>query len=993
MEYIFEKNKFAIRQTQFNPIMKNTFLFLVLFLFVISPVFSQNMEPSADRSQQISLNGEWRFNEDYSKNLNKLYVETLKWDKITVPGEWTMQGFTVRNGETGTYNRTFNIPVEWENKDVFIHCDAIFSHANIYINRTNVGHMDMPMMAFDLPISYALNYWKENSITVAIQSETLADTLMSAQQYAAHQMGGILRKIYLYALPKTYLSDLSITTDFEDNSYQNAYLNIASWLHSSSKKTEANIQIELADAKGTMVLQTQENISYKTNEYSAFKAQYLIQTPHKWTAETPYLYQLTIRINSKDGEQIIKKKIGFRSLKVVGNQFFINGKPIKLKGVNRHEVHPLLGRSLNTELWKQDAEIFKQANINYIRTSHYPPSEEFISFCDSIGLYVELENPICWVGHGANDYWKTHDKSNPDLYSYFKSVSKSNIEFFRNHPSIIIWSMANESAWTDNWSKLADDYAQMDPSRPATFHDQSYGGFNNYGSTKMPIANIHYPGAHGPEFASNFPRPLLYGEYAHLNTYNRGEIVADPGVRDAWGRGFKKMWDKMYYSRGCLGGAIWSGIDDVFNLPNGQVVGYGEWGPIDGWRRQKPEYFHIKKTYSPVLVYQKHIPSPNKNEPIVLQIENRFDFLNLNQCEFKWTINDSSGTVKPKDIPPHQFGFIEIYPQNTQLNGSILQLSIFSPQGIEVDAYAIEIGEVVRDAFPFVSIEESPLKINYNGSMIIISGENFEWTFDSIKASITKAQINNEEFLFSGADLMAIALKSDECSPQHKQALPAHNTVYSLKKIKGFRIKNKQDTIIISTLVNYLDFEGNINYAFLSNGELIIDYQMESKIEINPRQWGLVFDIDAQMSYLQWDRKGLWSWYPKNHIGRTKGKSQAFPKHEKPDLSKAPQNDWADDFNDLGSNDFRSTKENIYWASLTTKEGVGITVLSDASQAFRAFINADKNISFLVASYSTGGGDLFFSDHYQDERKPLKIGDKIGGSIKLLLVKQTIEKD
>ena len=116
-----------------------------------------------------------------------------------------------------------------------------------------------------------------------------------------------------------------------------------------------------------------------------------------------------------------------------------------------------------------------------------------------------------------------------------------------------MWSMANESAWGPNWAKLADFFAEKDPTRPATFHDQAYGGFNNYGSQKMPVANIHYPGIGGPDVAENFDRPLLFGEYAHLNTYNRTEIVTDPGVRDAWGRGFKKMWEKMYKSRGCLG--------------------------------------------------------------------------------------------------------------------------------------------------------------------------------------------------------------------------------------------------------------------------------------------------------------------------------------------------------------------------------------------------------------------------------------------------------
>jgi hypothetical protein len=141
----------------------------------------------------------------------------------------------------------------------------------------------------------------------------------------------------------------------------------------------------------------------------------------------------------------------------------------------------------------------------------------------------------------------------------------------------------------------------IDPGRPRTFHDQAYGGYNNRGSEEIPVANYHYPGPQGPDLAVSLrlPRPLLYGEYCHLNCYNRTELAADPGLRDEYGRGFARMWEKVFGSAEVIGGAIWSGIDDVFLLPSGRTTGYGEWGPIDGWRREKPEYWHIKKSYSP----------------------------------------------------------------------------------------------------------------------------------------------------------------------------------------------------------------------------------------------------------------------------------------------------------------------------------------------------------------------------------------------------------
>ncbi len=327
-----------------------------------------------------------------------------------------------------------------------------------------------------------------------------------------------------------------------------------------------------------------------------------VANPLKWNAEYPVLYKLRLQLTSDAGTEVIEKKIGFRELTVVGNQLFLNGSAIKLHGVNRHEVHPLTGRSLNMELWRKDALLYKEANVNYIRTSHYPPAEEFIDLCDSAGFYVELENPLVWIGHNANLNMKFREAWDLRLRKELIKTTRETITFYRNHPGIIIWSLANESAWTDNWRAAHEAADSLDPTRPKTFHDQAYGDYNNYGSISMPIANIHYPGPKGPDMAENFERPLLFGEYCHLNTYNRQEIATDPGVRDAWVQGFHSMWERMYKSKGCLGGALWSGIDDAFMLPEGKLVGYGEWGPIDGWRRMKPEYYHVKKTYSPVII-------------------------------------------------------------------------------------------------------------------------------------------------------------------------------------------------------------------------------------------------------------------------------------------------------------------------------------------------------------------------------------------------------
>lgn len=975
--------------------MKHTFFIISLLLFVFAGFGSYaqlSVVPAQTNLKEITvdLNGTWNFSPSYLGKIEKVSGESASWKTIEVPGEWIMQGFNVEPGKKGTYSRVFDVPSEWKNSTVYLRCDAVFSKAEIAVNGKSSGSHTGPMVAFDKEVTSLVKFGKTNRITVAVTAETMADTLMSGTQYAAHQLGGILRKIYLYAVPKVHLVDLVIETEL-DKDYNNANLNISAVLRNHSAHKNAGITTRLfsSDGKEISLINNQKQFVLQEKSEKAVELSFAVASPLKWDAEHPNLYKLVLEIKSDAGSETIEKNIGFRKIEVVGNQVFVNGSAVKLKGVNRHEVHPLRGRSLTTELWKQDAEIFKNGNVNYIRTSHYPPAEEFIEWSDKLGLYVELENPISWVGHHANEHWKSNDPKNPAFYPYFENISKANIDFFRNHPSILIWSMVNESMWTDNWSKLADFYAKEDPTRPATFHDQAYGGFNNYGSGKMPVANIHYPGTAGPQVAEDFKRPLLFGEYAHLNTYNRVEIVTDPGVRDAWGRGFRKMWEGMYKSRGCLGGAIWSGIDDVFYLPDGRAVGYGEWGPIDGWRREKPEYYHMKQSYSPVKIHNQHVAVPVAGQPIRLQLENRFDFTNLNECKITWELAGQTGNVS-MELQPKQSGILDIFPKGNDLDGKIMTVRVVSPQGIEVEACAVEIGNVKRDDFPFSKMEKSVLTASENGNNLQIKGNGFSWSFDLIAGTLSSASVNSEKVMVGGAELMMLDLTTGPCNTEHSFEIPLHNSICSGKTISDVSWKPQADTILVTVNLAYDQAEGQINYLFAPDGTLTADYHLKSKVKMDPRQWGLVFSVPATCENLQWYRKGLWSWYPENHIGRTNGK--AVPFGEKAfrieAFGQVPKDDWCFDANQLGANDFRATRENIYWAALTNKQGTGVTVLSDGKQAFRSFVDGENKISFLVAGYSTGGGDLFFGGHYSDERRKLEPGSNMISSVKIQLVKK-----
>jgi len=959
--------------------------FVVLSLIILSILNIRAQYVAVPEGSSLSLNGIWKFNPSPDIKIFESSRFQTGWKDIKVPGEWTMQGFEVEKGIRAAYQTRFKVPVEWARKRIILRFDGVYSDAIVWINGKKAASHIGGFNVFETDITSFLKQ-DLNTLTVGVMNESLADTLSCGSQYAAHPLGGIPRKVTLFSVPEFHISDIFVTTDL-DNNYINANLQLEITFRNTKKDlNEADLRIDLFAPDGKIVTGKSQKIKIPDNPEFSEKINLDVLNPLKWNAEYPNLYNLKLQLSSSSGIEIIEKKIGFRELEVAGNQLFLNGTSIKLRGVNRHEVHPLTGRSLNMELWKKDALLYKAANVNYIRTSHYPPAEEFIDLCDSIGLYVELENPLVWIGHNANLNLAFRDAWDHKLRSELIKTTRETITFYRNHPGIIIWSLANESAWTDNWKAALAEADSLDSTRPKTFHDQAYGLYNNYGSISLPIANMHYPGPKGPEVAETFERPLLFGEYCHLNTYNRQEIATDPGVRDAWVHGFYLMWEKMFKTRGCLGGALWSGIDDAFILPEGKLVGYGEWGPIDGWRRMKPEYYHVKKTYSPVIICNRKI-SPTKDGEILLQVENRFDFTDLKDCRFEWEMSGERGSSSVK-LSPHNSGILRIDPVKSEINGEILTLKIYSPYNLLIDESVIEIGEISHEYFPFNSVSDDELRMSEDDSFVKISGNEINWIFDKKRGKITMASYRGDTVLNSGGELMILPLHSEECKTEHSLNIPFINNTCNDWTLTSVNAEKINDTIDITVEGTYKEADIVLNYYFLKDGELITKYSLTAKEAVNPRQVGLVFSVPGANRNLSWHRKGFWSSYPEWHIGRIEGKAIPFP----PNvfyinrLGVEPTGEWRFDANSLGTNDFRSTKNNIYWAALNSDGGAGIVAISDGKQSFRSYVNANS-INFLVADYSNGGAEIFYSSHLESERRPLKPGDKFEGEVTLKIVR------
>ncbi len=930
---------------------------------------------------QLSLSGTWKFELKDQPGLSS----------ILVPGEWEMQGFTVNEGETAIYTRDLNIPDDWKGNRIKLRFDGVSSQCSVFVNDKQVAFHEGSFVPFEADITQAINSVK-NTLRVEVKALTISDRLACTSQYAVHTVGGILRKVTLFVVPPAYLTNQIITTTFNKN-FKNAQLNIESAIENPSTSTngamedpsssskELTLRFKLTDLNGKAFMQASSKFKTTVKGSASFSISKSVQSVAKWDMEHPNLYLLTTELYSSTGVllQTVQQRIGFRQIDIKGNQLLINGMPVKLHGVNRHEIYPLTGRSLSAELCRKDAEMFRQANCNFIRTSHYPPSEEFLEAADELGLFVESESSLCWIQHGATPVWGIWNYLDPVYIPLMVQANMEKMIAQRNHPSVIIWSLGNESRWSPSWVKVHEVVKTLDPSRPTTFHDQCWGGYNN-DKSKADIAVYHYPGINGAAACDTMKRPVLFGEYLHLSCYNGRELAPDPVLREAYGPPLVQMYDSIYYHPGCLGGAIWSGIDDIFHMPDGRIIGYGPWGPLDGWRRAKPEYFGMKKAYSPVVV-------TNLAHPVILgstlklTLENRYDFTNLKDIKILCKVDEQPVAVTCS-IPPHGQGEINI-PVGASAKSVIL--TFMDPRGFVANEERIVLKEDKRPD-PVVTT----VGLTENEAAYAVKQGNVTFLISKLTGVIASAKFNETQVLSQGPVFGIVPLNNDDGGKPNVAGETYQNNIYPFKNYplytlfaSDFLVSRQQDGVKITMKVAYSGAKGRQSYFFSKDGNLTTEYEITyNGNDTLPRQYGLMMQVNKSFDKLGWTRKGDFSLYPPDDIGRNEGMALLDAVHQKSieEWGTVPGHAWKDDANDLGSNDFRSTKRKITEASLTDKNGTSITVVSNGNQCSRCWLQ-DEHIYWLIADYNNNGSERFYGTPHSNGRIKLKKNAVIKGKL------------
>jgi hypothetical protein len=920
-------------------------------------------EVAGVRQPIVDLAGAWKFTTSPPAEFWAMGVDPAGWGDITVPGEITAQGIKFARDSECAYKRAVEIPAEARGNTVLLRFDGVYSYARVWVNGQFVREHHGGFTSWDCDITGYVTPGQTAWITVGATDR--ADDISYASNYAKHFIGGILCGVKLVVLPAAHVSRLHVETDF-DSYFQDARLKIMTSAVTGDNRG-IKLVLHLTDPAGKGIPLSPNSVAFLGNQAESI-LEVPVTSPMKWDAEHPNLYTLGAELVVHESTvEKLEKRIGFRKVERRKNKLYVNGNPVKLRGVCRHDTHPLGGRVTNPDQDEKDAILLRDANVNFVRTSHYPPSESFLEACDRHGIYVEEESAVCFVSaHWAVAGGGT--ESAPEYTSRYMNQFAEMIERDRSHPSVIFWSLGNESAWGSNFQKEHDYAKQEDPSRPVIF---SYPGTVPASVNGYDLWSEHYPQFDGDLTSKDIPK--LNDEYAHIACYITETLKRDPGVRNFYGHSIKRFWENCYTADGCLGGAIWAGFDEVFMLPGGPV-GYGQWGIVDGWRRPKPEYWLTKKAYSPVRIVDGEILNPPvAGTPLEIPVRNWFNHTNLGELKIVWTVTgalpagnglltvgDNSSEVKGVNLAPGAEGTIALPARNWQ-NGEFLNIKFFRPGALLVDEFNWRIGKRVR-SFPG---EKGPApKISEESLSLTVRGADFSVVFDKVTGLIGEGTFRGQRIIESGPrlNLGSHALPSWWLTGMHSSTTPEAAVI----NLSGAYMDRGGGGDVLR-----VEFEIRIDGRGLITTGYAIDGPPTGMSEV-----GITYTLSSSIDRLTWDLKALWSAYPSDHIGRPRGTAMRERSRPAETYRREPQGPWSEDSRDFflygpndpggrGTHDFRSLKENIWHAScVLAGTGLRVRAESDGTAAARAEVLPDGKVRFHLDNL-WGYPDLAWGNYTQ----------------------------
>lgn len=757
----------------------------------------------------------------------------------------------------GSYRREFEVPSAWQGRRTFIAFDGVDAGFFLWINGEKVGYSVNSRNAAEFDITRFLKPGK-NLVAVEVYRYNAGSYLEDQDMW---RLSGIFRNVTLWSAPQVHVRDFFIKTDL-DAQYKDATLAVSAKVRNYSDQVAAarDLAVELFDAKKKSIGKATVKVpALKAGEETSVDVALPVANPAKWTAETPNLYTTVLTLAGAKPEEILSAKTGFREIEIKGRVFTVNGVPVKLKGANRHENWPDTGHTVSEELMIRDLEVLKQGNCNHVRTCHYSDDPRWYELCNEWGIWLVAEANV--ESHG---YDRRFDNE-PKMKAAIIDRNVANVENFKNHPAVVIWSLGNECGGRgSNFIAALDAIKAIDSSRPTHYERFGIGDGN---PADLDSQMYTHPNSL-PQIANDpkLTKPFYLCEYAHAMFNSMGSIGD-----------YNDLFDK-YPS--LMGGAIWEWQDQgIWNRrdPKHEILAYGggfkevpndhyfiHKGVVFSDRSPKPHYPEMKRVYQWISIKADDLAAGK------VKIQNRYAFISLDGFAGHWTLSEDGtvidqGKLEKLNLAPGAeqivtVPFKKFQPKagaayHLRVSFTLAQNQLWAKKGYEVSAAQFQL-PLKAEATPLAADQLPPLKLADGENQIAVTGKGFEVVFDKTTGTISQLVRDGKNLLISGGGpklhLWRAAHRNDDMWAYKDW----HN--YGFDKL-GWRVVRISATQVSPSVVrveSVLRGEGlkgfavahSANFTVYGDGSIAVDNAVTpSKNRIPLARLGVRLELDKQL--------------------------------------------------------------------------------------------------------------------------------------------------
>lgn len=923
-----------------------------------------------------SLNGLWRFNwvkkpADKPKDFHKEAYDDSDWTFFPVPANWEVHGydypiyldekypFTTQwpnvskdYNPVGSYRRTIDIPKNWLERDVILYFGAVKSALYVWVNGQKVGYSQGSKTPAEFNIT---PYLRAGKNTLAIQIYRWSDASYIESQDML-RLSGIEREVYVYAKPKVSIQDFFVKNNLTSN-YKDGQLNTTILLKNSHKKRrKLRIEATLLDIDNGYepVYSITQKLKLPANKEQKVSFGGVIPKVKKWTAETPNLYQLVIKLTDEKTRaiiEVISDKIGFRTVKIENSQLLVNGQPIYIRGVDRHETDPHKGHVITKELMLKDIQLMKQHNINAVRSSHYPNHPDWYDLCDKYGLYVVDEANI-----ESHPLANSEDTQIGNEMSWLPAhLDRTQRMFHRdkNHPSIIIWSLGNEAGHGEVFNQIYQYLKREDDTRPVQYEPAEKANYTDiFCPMYPPIEKLVTYAESNPE------RPAIMIEYCHAMGNSVGNL--------------QDYWDVIEEYPVLQGGFIWDWVDQSLEYTNEKGVKYLAYGhdyhpdlPTDGnflnnglvspFRVPHPHLKEVKKVYAPLKF---RLVDVNNG---LIEIYNKRFFKGLDDLNIRWILKEegieiAQGDLGVKEIDPQDRQYVLVDLADIPMDGNkeyLLKISAITnqelpllPIGHEVAWEQFEIPvEKPADQSATIVFDEPLKMVKLSNDTFQITGQDFVAKVDGRTNELVYYGYKNKPLLMSAPkpNFWRPPTDNDLGNGMQKWAAIWKDMGKKGIAIPDAKLSHEQADTFAGFYMDYvfpdsLDIQLKVMLRIYANGMIQYDYNYRSKNSSLPNipRIGMQFQLPADFQFMEWYGKGphetYWDRQSSGEVGIWKGKV------------------W-DQLHNYSRPQESGNKMGVRWMSLKDDDGFGFKAITTSeSLSMSAWQLATEDLDFVAGA-------------------------------------------